>query len=125
MRDGQGPSVQNEDRRRINRERKVLITERTRHINRIKGLLFGQGIAGYEPVRRDRRDRRERLEELRTGDGRLIAGHLRMQIDRDTHRPPGGGWSRVRHQGAGNPSAPEDIILRLPLLFDGRPLALA
>lgn len=35
------PSVEDEDRRRINRERKVLITERTRHINRIKGLLFG------------------------------------------------------------------------------------
>lgn len=77
------PSVEDEDRRRINRERKVLITERTRHINRIKGLLFGQGITGYEPVRRDRR---ERLEELRTGDGRLIAGHLRMQIDRELDR---------------------------------------
>lgn len=77
------PSVEDEDRRRINRERKVLITERTRHINRIKGLLFGQGIAGYEPIRRDRRGR---LEELRTGDGRPIAVHLRTQIDRELDR---------------------------------------
>lgn len=77
------PSVEDEDRRRINRERKVLITERTRHINRIKGLLFGQGITGYEPIRRDRR---ERLEELRTGDGRPITGHLRTQIDRELDR---------------------------------------
>jgi transposase len=29
------PSAEAEDRRRITRERKVLITERTRHINRI------------------------------------------------------------------------------------------
>jgi transposase len=29
--------------------------ELTRHINRIKGLLFGQGITGYKPMRRDRR----------------------------------------------------------------------
>jgi transposase len=50
------PSVEEEDRRRICRERKVLIHERTCHINRIKGLLFTQGITGYEPMRRDRRE---------------------------------------------------------------------
>ena len=77
------PSVEAEDRRRINRERKVLITERTRHINRVKGLLFGQGITGYEPIRRDRR---ERLEELRTGDGRSISRHLKAQIERELDR---------------------------------------
>jgi transposase len=77
------PSVEDEDRRRINRERQVLIIERTQHINRIKGLLFAQGITGYEPIRRDRR---ERLEELHTGDGRPIAGHLRSQIDRELDR---------------------------------------
>src|SRR5579859_6023378 len=57
------PSVEEEDRRRINRERQVLIVERTQHINRIKGLLFAQGITGYEPLRRNRR---EKLDELRT-----------------------------------------------------------
>lgn len=36
-----------EDRRRIVRERKVLMEERIRHSNRIKGLLFSQGITGY------------------------------------------------------------------------------
>jgi len=45
------PSAEEEDRRRICRERKVLMIEQTRHINRIKGLLFGQGITGYEPIR--------------------------------------------------------------------------
>ncbi|PJI88573.1 transposase [Sphingomonas koreensis] len=49
------PSVAEEDQRRVNRERSVLMGERTRHINRIKGLLFSQGITTYEPMRRDRR----------------------------------------------------------------------
>jgi transposase len=60
------PTPEEEDRRRICRERKVLIAERVCHVNRIKGLLFCQGITGYEPLRRNRR---ERLEELQTGDG--------------------------------------------------------
>jgi transposase len=62
------PSPEEEDRRRLVRERKSLITERTRHSNRIKGLLFAQGISMYEPLRRDRR---ARLAALRTGDGVL------------------------------------------------------
>ena len=77
------PSVEEEDRRRICRERQVLIIERTQHINRIKGLLFAQGITGYERLRRDRR---ERLEDLRTGDGRVLATHVRSQIDRELDR---------------------------------------
>ena len=58
------PSPEDEDRRRICRERKVLVAERVEHVNRIKGLLFAQGVGGYEPLRRDRR---KRLEDLRTG----------------------------------------------------------
>jgi transposase len=77
------PSAEEEDRRRICRERQVLITERTQHINRIKGLLFTQGVTGYEPLRRDRR---KRLEDLRTGDGRVLAAHVRSQIDRELDR---------------------------------------
>ena len=38
------PSVDEEDLRRSHRERDRLVRERTAHINRIKGLLFGQGI---------------------------------------------------------------------------------
>ena len=51
--------------------------------NRIKGLLFCQGISGYEPLRRDRR---ERLEELRTGDGRPLPQHLKAQVNREIDR---------------------------------------
>ena len=77
------PTPQDEDRRRIGRERRVLVDERTLHINRIKGLLFSQGIRGYEPARRDRR---ERLEELRTGDGRDLPPHIKTQLLRELGR---------------------------------------
>ena len=73
------PSPEEEDRRRLVRERKALITERVRHSNRIKGLLFAQGISKYEPLRRDRR---ARLAALRTGDGRELPAHLKAQISR-------------------------------------------
>jgi len=77
------PTPDEEDRRRIVRERKVLMEERIRHSNRIKGLLFSQGIRGYDPLRRDRR---ERLETLRTGDGRELPEHLKCQVVRELDR---------------------------------------
>jgi transposase len=77
------PSPEEEDRRRICRERRVLIAERITHVNRIKGLLFAQGVSGYEPLRRDRR---ARLEALRTGDGRDLPAHLKAQIGRELDR---------------------------------------
>jgi transposase len=77
------PTPEEEDRRRLSRERKALTNERTRHVNRIKGLLFAQGVAGYEPLRRDRR---KCLEELTTGDGRPLPPHLKLQIGREFER---------------------------------------
>lgn len=61
------PTPEEEDRRRIGRERKALVAERVLHVNRLKGLLF----RGYEPMRRDRHTR---LEELQTGDDRALPG---------------------------------------------------
>lgn len=58
------PMLEDEDRRRLSRERKMLIAELIEHSNRIKGLLFSQGIRDCEALRRDRR---KRLDELRTG----------------------------------------------------------
>jgi transposase len=49
------PTPQEEDRRRICRERKTLTAERVEHVNRIKGLLFAQGVSDYEPLLRKRR----------------------------------------------------------------------
>src|SRR5947209_15246792 len=63
------PTPSEEDRRRVSRERATLLRERIRHTNRIRGLLFGQGIANYNPLNKNRR---ERLKELRTGDGRSV-----------------------------------------------------
>ena len=77
------PSPEEEDRRRLCRERRTLIAERVTHGNRIKGLLFAQGIFDYAPLRRDRRTR---LEALRTGDGRELPSHLKAQIGRELDR---------------------------------------
>ena len=74
---------EDEDRRRVSREYKALITERVRHVNRIKGLLFAQGVLDYEPLRRGRR---QRLETLRTGDGRPLPLRLKAQIARELDR---------------------------------------
>src|SRR5580704_9818641 len=77
------PTPPDEDRRRICRERKTLLVERIQHVNRIKGLLFSQGIGDYEPLRRDRR---RALEAVRTGDGRELGAHMKAQIGRELDR---------------------------------------
>jgi transposase len=77
------PTPEDEDSRRVCRERKTLTVERIQHINRIKGLLFSQGVSGYEPLRRDRR---QRLDKVKTGDGRPLPPHLKAQISRELDR---------------------------------------
>ncbi len=77
------PSVEEEDRRRLGRERKTLIAERVEHVNRIKGLLFTQGAVDYQPLRRDRR---ARLEALRTGLGDPLPPRLKELIGRELDR---------------------------------------
>ena len=77
------PRPEEEDQRRLGRERKTLVAERIAHVNRIKGLLFAQGVADYAPLRRDRR---QRLEQLTTGDGRPLPAHLKAQISRELDR---------------------------------------
>jgi transposase len=77
------PSPEQEDQRRLSRERQTLLNERVVHTNRIKGLLFAQGVSGYVPLRRDRR---KRLEGLQTGDGRPLPANLKAQIGRELDR---------------------------------------
>ncbi|MGZ3519332.1 MAG: IS110 family RNA-guided transposase [Vulcanimicrobiaceae bacterium] len=77
------PSVEEEDARRSHRERHRLVRERTAHINRIKGLLFAQGVRGVEPgLRRTRTD----FSQLRTGEGRPLAARLRTELEREYAR---------------------------------------
>lgn len=77
------PSAEDEDRRRVCRERRSLVVERIRHVNRVKGLLFAQGVGDYEPLRTNRR---ARLEELVTGDGRRLPSHVKREIERELDR---------------------------------------
>jgi len=77
------PTPEDEDNRRLCRERKALTIERVQHVNRLKGLLFSQGVSDYEPLQRNRR---QRLDELRTGDGRPLPPHLKTQISRELDR---------------------------------------
>jgi transposase len=75
------PSPEDEDRRRLCREREALVTERIRHTNRI--MLAGQGIPDFDPLRPKHR---ERLDELKTGDGRPLPPCLLAEIRRQLGR---------------------------------------
>jgi transposase len=77
------PGVEAEDARRVTRERQRLVSERVGHTNRIKGLLFGQGVRDLEPLRRGFLDE---LEQARTGDGRPLAPMLVAEIRRERQR---------------------------------------
>ena len=74
------PTPEEEDRRRVCRERAILLQERIRHTNRIKGLLAGQGITDFNPLHKDRR---QLLDAARTGDGRPLPLQLKAEILRE------------------------------------------
>jgi transposase len=77
------PSVEEEDLRRSHRERGRLVRERTAHINRIKGLLFGQGIRG---INVKSRTKTLTPAALVTGDGRPLPERLGREIAREIER---------------------------------------
>ena len=74
------PSVEQEDAKRIERERKYLVEERISIVGRIKGLLALHGI--WLTGKRIGKGLRERLETMKTGDGRPLAPFLRRDIER-------------------------------------------
>ena len=53
------PTPEEEDRRRLCRELKTPVGERVRHANRVRGVLFAQGVGDCDPRRPDRRVRLE------------------------------------------------------------------
>jgi transposase len=77
------PSVEEEDLRRSHRERDRLIRERTAHINRIKGLLFGQGIRG---INVKAHYKTLTPSALVTADGRPLPERLGRKITREIER---------------------------------------
>lgn len=75
------PSVEDEDRRHLNRELAAAKKDRTRHNNRIKGLLVGQGVR--LAIKDDFLDR---LDAVRTWDGSPLPPGLQMRIRREYER---------------------------------------
>ena len=79
----QVPSIAEEDARRLHRERDRLISERVRHVNRIKGLCALHGIYDYQPLRPQAM---ARLEQLRTAEGLSLPPRLKSEIKRELQR---------------------------------------
>ena len=77
------PTLEEEDARRLHRERQRLVRERTGHLNRIKALLITHGIRALRIT-----DAKwcERLEKMQTGDGRPIPTRLKIEIEREWKR---------------------------------------
>ncbi len=77
------PTPEDEDRKRRTRERERLLTERTAHTNRIKGLLHGQGIRDATPLKPGFLGG---LDQVRSGDGRPLSPHLKDEVRREHER---------------------------------------
>ena len=77
------PTLEQEDARRPNREREVLVGERTRIVNRMKGTLARLGIRGFKPTLRRAP---EHLETLRTAEGVTLPPNTLAELQRDMAR---------------------------------------
>ncbi len=75
------PSAEEEARRQLHRELIALKTERTEHVNRIKGLLATLGLSIVVDVHLV-----ESLDQLRQWDGSAVPGSLRERILREFER---------------------------------------
>ena len=75
------PSVEDEEGRRLHRELASLQKERTRHRNRIRGLLVAQGLR-LEP----NSDFLKRLEALTLWDGTPLPTELKDELEREPQR---------------------------------------
>jgi transposase len=77
------PSVEDEDRKRLTRERERLVKERTAHTNRIGALLHAQGI---RDVLVCKPSFIADLGKMRTGDDRALPPRLKEEIVREHER---------------------------------------
>jgi transposase len=76
------PSAKEEDQRQLHRELMTLTRERTRQINRIKGLLASQGIA----LSRINTSFVEEIEKMRLWDGSSLARGIQRRLRREFDR---------------------------------------
>ena len=79
------PTVEEEDRRHLHRELKGLKKERTRSINRIRGLLANQGVK----VKLTQSGSSEWIEQIRLWDGTSLPKGLQTRIKRE--------WTYIRY----------------------------
>lgn len=77
------PTPEEEDARQLHRELMSTTRERTRVINRIRGLLAGQGVVLEELT-----DLPQQLDGVRLWDGSALATELRARLGRE--------WEKVR-----------------------------
>jgi transposase len=77
------PTIEEEDARRPNRERKNLVTEQTRIINQVKAIFARFGIRALRPTQRKVEDR---LEGVRTAEGTLLPENTRAELRRHLAR---------------------------------------
>lgn len=75
------PSIQEEDRRQLHRELLSLKKDRTRHINRIRGLLAGQGIRLQV-----KNDFLKQVKQARQWDGAALPEGLQERLRREYER---------------------------------------
>jgi transposase len=78
------PTPEAEDAKRLSRERTQLTRERTRHVNRIRGLLTLHGIRAVKGLFGGAW--REALDALVTGDGHALGPFLRAELAREFER---------------------------------------
>jgi transposase len=76
------PTVEQEDGRQLSRELETLKQERTRHRNRIIGLLVSQGVLGLKPSK----DFLEQLEKVSLWDGSSMPVGLKERLQREFER---------------------------------------
>jgi transposase len=113
------PSIDDEDRRQLHRELIQLKTERTGHVNRIKGLLANLGLSIVVDG-----DLVESLEELRQWDGSALRPGVKQRILREFER-----WQfvslqiheleRERTEQIRDPETPQGDQVRLLLKLKG------
>ena len=94
------PSAGAEDERQLHREMMALKRERTRHINRVKGLLAGQGVvidvgAGFM----------EEIGAVRLWDGSGLPGRVRKRLEREYER-----MELLKEQIGALEKEPEEVI---------------
>ena len=77
------PTLEEEDAKRPSRERENLVGEKTRIINRMKGMLARLGIRGFKP---ELRRAREKLAALRTPEGLALPPNMTEEVLRDMDR---------------------------------------